>query len=296
MKIVDPHGDMLSLEWENVATEIVNVPANLLEDKIKEIIQKYLFKDLTRFESTRIIVGMDTRPSSSHLASLAIKGAMEYWPSCVILNAGVATTPQLHFLTVRANDAIPSGDFSTATSVWTYTKFMVDAFKAFFSKSNPPKLEGLVLDAANGVGTFAARDFLALLSDDSTFSPRNPYLNIYLTNKGEGILNFECGADYVKMFQRSPKSIQMKTGLRYASFDGDADRLVYYYLKPCVQRSIAAPEPVVFRLLDGDKIATLMAVFIQSHIQNSGVKASIGVVQTAYANGATTKYITDQLV
>lgn len=54
-----------------------------------------------------------------------------------------------------------------------------------------------------------------------------------------------------------------------------------------------------FVLLDGDKIATLAAVFLQRLLSNApaGTAAGIntGVVQTAYANGASSSYIAQQL-
>lgn len=52
-----------------------------------------------------------------------------------------------------------------------------------------------------------------------------------------------------------------------------------------------------FRLLDGDRIATLAALFIGELSKTAGLaeKLKIGVVQTAYANGASTDYITSNL-
>ena len=68
----------------------------------------------------------------------------------------------------------------------------------------------------------------------------------------------KCGADHVKVQQEVPvnlpadedESSSSSTGIRkFCSFDGDADRIVYYYLsKPDGQ----------FNLLDGDKISTLV--------------------------------------
>lgn len=74
-------------------------------------------------------------------------------------------------------------------------------------------------------------------------------------------------------------------GQRYASFDGDADRIVYYY----------ATAQGEFRLLDGDKIAGLVAGFIRELVKAEGLKAEVGVVQTAYANGASTEYLANVL-
>jgi len=49
-------------------------------------------------------------------------------------------------------------------------------------------------------------------------------------------------------------------------------------------------------LLDGDKIASLAASFFVDLVKSSGIAdLSIGVVQTAYANGASTNYITKNL-
>jgi phosphoacetylglucosamine mutase len=74
---------------------------------------------------------------------------------------------------------------------------------------------------------------------------------------------------------------------RHASLDGDADRIVYYY----------ADKSGTFHLLDGDRIATLAASFLADLGRTSGLaeKLSIGVVQTAYANGASTNYVNDHL-
>jgi phosphoacetylglucosamine mutase len=93
----------------------------------------------------------------------------------------------------------------------------------------------------------------------------------------------QCGADYVKTKQRAPPSSKAAPLDRCASLDGDADRLVYYF----------QDESSVFRLLDGDRIATLAASFIGDLARNAGIasKLKVGVVQTAYANGASTDYI-----
>lgn len=78
---------------------------------------------------------------------------------------------------------------------------------------------------------------------------------------------------------------------RCASLDGDADRLVYFYME----------DSPLLQLLDGDKIATLFASFIMEQLQllrgasNGFGTVKIAVIQTAYANGASTKYIKEVL-
>lgn len=71
------------------------------------------------------------------------------------------------------------------------------------------------------------------------------------------------------------------------SVDGDADRVVYYYMD----------ENNKFHLLDGDRIATLIAGFLREVLEDTGIEGlTMGLVQTAYANGASTEYINNKLV
>lgn len=91
-----------------------------------------------------------------------------------------------------------------------------------------------------------------------------------------------------------------KTCCRCASLDGDADRIVFFYGE---QAEGAQAEGL--QLLDGDKILTLFAVFIQQQVQalcrdSNGPMGSmspikLGVVQTAYANGASTRFLKEKL-
>lgn len=43
-------------------------------------------------------------------------------------------------------------------------------------------------------------------------------------------LFIKCGADFVKTGQRLPFGCNLKHKERAASFDGDADRIVFYYV------------------------------------------------------------------
>lgn len=100
-------------------------------------------------------------------------------------------------------------------------------------------------------------------------------------------VGLKCGADFVKTNQRAPPSPQAAPLARCASLDGDADRIVYYFVD----------SDGTFRLLDGDRIASLAAAFIGEVARNANLseKLKIGVVQTAYANGASTDYVTQHL-
>lgn len=140
----------------------------------------------------------------------------------------------------------------------------------------------LHVDCANGVGAPKLRELLKFISSD--------VLSVDIVNENTttlGQLNKNCGADYVKTNQRAPPSISITTGDRCCSYDGDADRIVFYYVT----------EDGTFRLLDGDKIAGLAAVFITDLVQEAGIDSiKVGVVQTAYANGSSTNYLTKVLV
>lgn len=139
----------------------------------------------------------------------------------------------------------------------------------------------MLIDCANGVGAPTAEKLATFLG---------PSLSLTLANTAittEGALNNACGADYVKTSQKLPPSLagQLKPGQRACSLDGDADRLIYYYMDDRNQ----------FHMLDGDKIAALVAAFIVDLVKLAGLEDNIevGVVQTAYANGASTKYLAE---
>jgi phosphoacetylglucosamine mutase len=140
----------------------------------------------------------------------------------------------------------------------------------------------LTVDCANGVGAPVLKGFGSHLSSDIL-----PLIVSKDDTSTPGQLNSQCGADYVKTKQRGPPGVDLIANQRFCSYDGDADRIVYYY----------ADEKKVFHLLDGDKIAGLAAGFIMDLVKDAGLKGiNVGVVQTAYANGASTNYLTDVLV
>ena len=143
-----------------------------------------------------------------------------------------------------------------------------------------------------------------------------------------GKVNDNCGADYVKTNQKAPPGIEARApclnarggthgrpsallvilssawptadsnkganamaaqlllfrspqagdGVQCASLDGDADRLMFFY-----------NNSGKFQMLDGDRIAILCAVFFNELVAAAGLKMNLGIVQTAYANGGSTK-------
>lgn len=133
------------------------------------------------------------------------------------------------------------------------------------------------MDGANGIGALKVREMERHLKRE---------LKISLFNDGtEGKLNHQCGADFVKVQQKPPTGVKINPGERCCSFDGDADRIVYYYTDSEGQ----------FHLLDGDKIATLISTFLKELLIQAGLDLKIAVVQTAYANGSSTHYLEDTM-
>ena len=131
------------------------------------------------------------------------------------------------------------------------------------------------------MGAIVGEKLVALLGDSLPIVLQNTAIDTL------GALNHACGADFVKTSQKLPPSLAsvLKPGQRACSLDGDADRLIYYYLD----------DHSHFHMLDGDKIAALVAAFIVDLTKTAGLEGQIhvGIVQTAYANGGSTKYLSE---
>lgn len=273
VKVVDPLGNMLESSWEKHATTLANASHEQLVDKIEELVA-LLGIDLET--PALVVIARDSRESSPRLSKATIDGITSV-NNTSFEDYGLFTTPQLHYITRTKNDPA----FGECLEEGYYSK-MSHAFKQIHKKGLGKKI-AITIDSANGVGAPKARElFSKYLQDEVSYELVN---NDY---DQADRLNFGCGADFVKTNQKGPNGVTLAAGKLYGSFDGDADRLIHYY-----QDSNGN-----FRLLDGDKIATLIALFLQrilSKIDNSKLKLEVAVVQTAYANGSATKYVEDVL-
>jgi len=271
VKLVDPAGEMLEQEWEGLATSLANCPDSELEKELTSLTGKL---SLTSSGPGLVILGRDTRLSSPGLARACSDGVLAAGGECRDL--GIVTTPQLHYMVVCVNT---QGGYGTPSLPGYYNKIS-SAFKTFMTLvSDKGRYKNkIIFDGANGVGAVAMKEFQPLLAG---------VLDVGLVNTGDGELNSGCGADHVKVSQGAPASLTMAPGVRHVSVDGDSDRVVYYYQEDGGR----------FRLLDGDRIATLLAGHIQHLLKEAGLDTDIklGLVQTAYANGSSTAYIRDNL-
>lgn len=269
VKLVDPMGEMLEQSWEAVATKLANVDDKELEKEIEHIIRDFSIDQTIK---ARVYVGMDTRYHSPMLARAVLNGISTL--KGIPHDFGIVTTPMLHYFVVCSNS---SNRYGNPSEEGYYNK-LVNAFKNLrgpeYSNGN---YENIVLfDGANGVGALKMMSFSRKLE---------PFLQVEVLNRN-GKINLGCGADFVKTQQRFPEGFaDVEPNVRCVSVDGDADRVVYFFKDDAGK----------FVLLDGDRIATLIASYLKNLIAKCGIDLKLGIVQTAYANGASTDYIVDEL-
>ncbi|CAG9864360.1 unnamed protein product [Phyllotreta striolata] len=273
VKIVDPHGEMLEESWESWATKFANVVDEKLEDTINEVIKLFNIDNMN--DRVEIVIGKDTRPSSPTLAKAVQDGVLAL--SGKPIDYGIITTPQLHYFVVCKNTHRAYGQ---PTEDGYYRKLINAFLRVRGDKYTKGNYENRVIyDGANGVGAKKVKYLREVLKDSLLVEMYND--EIIGSNK----LNHLCGADYVKSQQKFPNGVPKEKNVRCCSVDGDADRIVYYYLD----------DNEVFHLLDGDRIAALAASYLKDIVQKTGLDLNIGLVQTAYANGASTDYISNKL-
>ncbi|XP_055688316.1 phosphoacetylglucosamine mutase isoform X1 [Lutzomyia longipalpis] len=270
VKLVDPLGEMLEARWEKLATRLVNVSDQELESEIAAVIRE---ENVCISAKSTVFVGMDNRYHSPRLLKAVCDGVVALKGS--VKDFGILTTPMLHYLVVAANTR---GGYGVPTEEGYYKK-IITAFQNIrgttYTRGN--YTNRVYFDGANGVGARKMLQFLKRMDSG---------LDVVVFNSGEGKINHECGADYVKVQQKAPAGMpEIEANGRCVSVDGDADRVVYFF----------TDENNCFHLLDGDRIATLVADYLMELVRACNINLRMGLVQTAYANGASTDYIEHQL-
>lgn len=275
VKLVDPSGEMLSQDYEAVADELANAETS---EALVEIVKRFIETegiDMGQAERGKVLLAFDTRPSGGPLAEDAAAGIGSLGVSVELL--GMMTTPQLHWAVMRRNQGL---DWSEDA----YYEHIAGAFGRLWGPtfSTGQGSRRLHVDCANGVGALKMEKL-------------KPYvvrlgLDFCLHNTGDGVLNGKCGSDFMQKERALPEAMRdLDVGEAACAVDGDADRLVYFYRQDV--------EGVIV-LLDGDKIAALVAGLFKelvAALPGDMSEASIGVVQTAYANGSSTAYLTQKL-
>jgi len=247
VKIINQIGEMITLDEENRIEEYVNSENKSCESRFFEI------------ESSipEISIGYDTRESSPQIGKLIMEGIREYHKESVIHNFTLVTTPELHY------NLYNHGKDGSISYIDTLSKL---SEKIFFP---------IICDCANGIGAYALQQV----------KEKNESLKLQLTNTNYNkhrLLNHCSGSDYVVNEKKIPSSSSTEEEVYpsklYASLDGDADRIVFYY--PTSLNDIT--------LLNGDKISALIAYYIADKISNI---ENVAVIHTGYSNGAFIKFI-----
>uniref|UniRef100_A0A8C3WGU5 Phosphoacetylglucosamine mutase n=1 Tax=Catagonus wagneri TaxID=51154 RepID=A0A8C3WGU5_9CETA len=266
VKLVDPLGEMLAPSWEEHATRLANAEEQDLARALVAISEEAA---VNLHQDAFVVIARDTRPSSEKLSESVIDGVTVLGGQ--FHDYGLLTTPQLHYMVCCRNTG---GRYGEATIDGYFhklsTAFAELSKQAFCSGGDQRTLK---VDCANGIGALKLREMKQYLPQG---------LSVQLFNDGtSGKLNHFCGADFVKSHQKPPEGLEMKANERCCSFDGDADRIIYYYCDADGH----------FHLIDGDKIAMLISSFLKELLLEIGESLTVGVVQTAYANGSSTRYL-----
>ncbi|RVW37015.1 Phosphoacetylglucosamine mutase [Vitis vinifera] len=199
---------------------------------VKQLIIEFVKKENIPFEGVcpaEVLLGRDTRPSGRSLLEAAKQGVSSI-VGAIALDMGFLTTPQLHWM-------------------------VLDGFDPKGSKINEMD-DKLIVDGANGVGGEKLAGLKKMFNS----------LVIDVRNSGKegGVLNEGVGADYVQKEKVVPCGFgPSDVGLRCASLDGDADRLVYF---------LVLPKDNNIDLIDGDKILQLMQWGITDYLKKQGLE------------------------
>lgn len=279
IKVADPSGGMLTQDWEPFADSIANAPDS---DSLLQLIDAFVKRQLILLGGQQrgdVFLARDTRPSGESLLEAAKQGVCSIIGVSAV-DLGVLTTPQLHWMVRARNKGIEASENAYFDQLTSSFSCLLELIPGNGLKDLNDKL---IVDGADGVGG----EKLEIMKK------RLQGLSVEIRNAGGGILNDGVGADYVQKEKVVPRNFGLADiGIRCVSLDGDADRLVYFVVQPNRDK---------IELVDGDKIMALFALFVKEQLniltasegqkENSSYQARLGVVQTAYANGASTDYL-----
>lgn len=161
---------------------------------------------------------------------------------------GEVTTPQLHYLVAQ---------HVKQPKAFDYIENFARAFVTFCELTGKPKPgyePQFVLDCANGVGFFTFTGVLNFVSQ---------YLKPSLINtrvETKKLVNHECGAEFVQKDIQYPTEYDLNSSpTKGCSFDGDADRLIYF------RKGTGKNERV--DVIDGDKQFALIMMYVRELLE-----------------------------
>eukprot|EP00827_Trimyema_finlayi_P007120 TRINITY_DN960_c0_g1_i1.p1 TRINITY_DN960_c0_g1~~TRINITY_DN960_c0_g1_i1.p1 ORF type:complete len:586 (-),score=213.57 TRINITY_DN960_c0_g1_i1:33-1790(-) len=308
MKITDFEGTMLRSALEDQQNKFI-VEKDIVKgynDLIKNICQIAKIEKLDFTNPGHVLIAHDTRYSSEHLTGIAVDAITSC--KCTPKNFGQQTTPQLHHFVFYLNSEKYNPNhkhfnFDTPQKIIAdhYYDYYCDNFLSLIQKKEKSTV---IIDCSNGVGGKRVDQLKDKLKD---------VMNLEFINKEDNDkLNVECGAEHVQKekafctYGKEKLEEYHKKGIdaHIASFDGDADRIVFFFTEK--------DTPAKIHLNDGDKIDCLMAFFVQEQLNKISKLISqltkenllmvkedfskwvVGSALTGYTNGCGVKFLRDQ--
>lgn len=241
--------------YQDNGVKIIDSNGDMIGMEDEHIITAYVNGNLDcQYESTmtypNIYVGYDTRESSPLITCLIKIGAMNFCDTTIIKEFPEVSTPELHYMVYTHNSA-----------------YKMDYIEHLDSILKLLKSSSIICDCANGVGS-------NVIHKVNRIKERINVIN-NATHKFK-LLNKNSGSDFVVNNRQIPDENPQSNTL-YASLDGDADRVVFYY-----------QSNEEFHLLNGDKISALIAYYISSVLPCTD---NIAVIHTGYSNQSFIDYI-----
>lgn len=307
IKLVDFDGGMLSQSWEPYAELLANCSDFSFSEELAKVAAAENI-DIARRTDAVVVIGRDTRPHSLELSNCVRQGVEAFGGT--VHDLGEIATPQLHFILQKMNKnatAFPVKTANIGELLKDYYHSMSCGYIALQSTveclpHNSPSPYSIVIDASCGVGSLVVDSFIEYHAENVVdgIDGSGSRLAIDLRNKaGSGPVNEGCGAELVQKNQVPPKNMTAQDrGKLLCSYDGDADRIVFHAFIDAAGSTDAVEASIFARwiLIDGDKIATLIASLLAKEVKAAGLDQNFtfGVVQTAYANGAAARYLNAQ--
>lgn len=259
VKFIDHNGNMLDKSWEKCSDDLVNCEDKDFHNMLNKILRKNSnLCDIDDGITGHVVIGRDTRESGQDLSD-QIKDVLSQ-VDCVVEDYGVVSTPEMYYLIRMSNNK------NMLEEKENYLNNLLINFRRLrdLTENDLP----IMVDTANGV-------VKKNITED---------MKISVINENTGILNYNCGADFVKSHNQVPLINNFnfkdeKENTLFASFDGDADRLVFFNLQNN------------FNLIGGDAQAVILANYIKSLIDNIGLRLKIGVILSIYSNGGALDFL-----
>lgn len=311
-KVVDYSGQSIPDNWEYWFTKAVNSDSTEAYVSVLNECQSAMIRNDVCVQDVanhiHFFIGTDSRPSGKDICHAVVD---------VFSAVGVAHSVLEHVSTPQLHEVVLHGNLSNTFTVFPdyYERKIVDNFKTLFSLAIPQSNEEmrettsngvlgskkicLVIDTANGVGGIVLDRLLKLEND--FFSS---HFDIKLVNtdvEHPERLNYLCGADYVNRHHSPSREMEefvrdksemlaLYSDVHCYSLDGDADRVVAL---DYVDDEKHKPSWV---LMDGDRFSVIFSLLLLKWLGKEVIPTlNVGVVQTAYANGASTLFVENVL-